>query len=1035
MFRSISCRMRGVSEKKPTRSLHVVIAPAVIATATMAMIAGVTSAQSVYVGPQTAGTNQWSLSGNWSAGVPNAVDAIASIQYSTNTEIEIDGVFTIGELESFNPQSTTLPTKPISMDPAKGLTLATSTGQPKISTYGASANVFLYHSIFGNQGFIKRGDGKATFRFNGTPQVYTGDVRIEGGTFGINQDSSFGAATNNLFLGAIDGISSTATIVAEPGSNAGTITIPTTRTINLNGAGAQLATGGTNAAAVTLAVQANITDNGGNFGWTKSGAGPVVISGNNTYGGTTTVSAGSLIVTRAASLPGYNVAGRVVGTGSGSVVARMGGTGEWTTAEFNALAANASLGNDAGIGVDTTNATAPVEIAGLTAGQNFNLSKLGSGTLRLTGVNNWTGTAKLRLSGGTLEVGPGAAIPNGLNLIYLNNAGVPATLDLGGTSRTISNFTEAVAAPTIVTNGSLSLSADVQLDITGNNGLVVDLSGLTQFTQDRSNRGMRILPTSINNATNTTGTIIEMRLAQNNLFKVNNIQVGGASGTSQGFNHEGRLVLGTGENVFNITRVETAGDTSVFQLGGFNGTGRVSFPTGSTTGSIKLRALDGVAPLTFLRIGETSSGVRSGAGNMDLSLGTVDALVVDTVISRHIAASANSEQSTLSIGAGLFNTQRLIMGQKINGGANPPSPTFDEPTLNSTLNLSGGIMRAGTVLLGDALQGTNAGRPNPGPTRYNINFNLNGGELQAGAVGNLTGTYASAYNETDTQRNFNFGGGSLTHLAGQDLLVNGGADLDANPLTTGNLVTLRATPGGGGIKADAGRTVTLGQNTRVISIPPPPTVGQEPAPIYTLHKTGAGDLVINGSIDAGVRIAVDEGRLIVNNGAIPALLDVNATVLIEGAAVVDVLPRIVAGYNAGTWDGIGYTSSDAAASTSPKLGLGYDLSGTAVRIKLALVGDADLNNAVGFTDLVEVARNYNQPGTTWGGGDFDYNGQTDFLDLLALARNYGQALPSEFAAMNAEFAADWALAMSMVPEPATLGIITGLGLIGLRRRR
>jgi autotransporter-associated beta strand protein len=1022
-----------------SRRSHLVRASALVSIS-LGLSSSSLFAQDIYTGPfptTGAGENTWGNPANWSGGaVPNAVDAHALFLNTLGGEVEVDGVYTLGKLESFIPGGLTMPTKPTSFDPAKGFTLATSSGQPEISAGAANGTIWLYHSIFGTQGYRKTGPGVATFRFNGTAQTYTGDVRIEGGTLGINQDSSLGAASNNLFIGAVDGLSPNATLLVAPGSNSGTVTLLASRTINLIGAEARI---DVNNAAVTTVVEGNITDNGGGFGFTKIGPGTLVLNGANTYGGNTTVSAGSLIAPRASALPGYDQPGRVAATGTGSVVARMGGVGEWTTAEFNTLAASASLGNDAGLGVDTTNAAAAVEIAGLTAGQNFNLSKLGVGTLRLTGANNWTGTSKLRLFNGTLEVGPTGSLPSGLNLIFLNTGTQVASLDLGGGTLPISNFTEAPASPVVVTNGSVSINTDVQLDFQGNNGMSVDLSGLSSFTQERSNRGMRVLPASIANAANAPGTVIEVKLAQNSTFKVNNVQIGGAAGTSQGFNHEGRLVLGSGVNTFNITRLETVGgvpntDTSVFQVGGFNGSGRVSFPTGSTTGSLVLRAFDGTSPLTFWRIGETSSGVRNGGGIVDLSGGSVDAIVGDLTLSRHIAASANSETSTLTVAAGTITANRLVLGQKVNGGANPPSPTFNDPYLTATLNLNGGVINASTILIGEALQGTNAGVPNPGATNYIVNVNLNGGELRAGAVGNNTGTHAAAYDEAETVRNFNLGGGTLTHLAGQDLLIDGGNDLDANPDTTGNLVSIRATAGGGAVRADAGRVVTLGANTRILSVPP--AAPEDPQPVHTLGKTGEGDLVVNGAIAETVQIKVDAGRLVVDNGATPALLDINATVLIEDATVAGVLPLLASGYNGGTWDGVGYTSSAAAASTSPKLGIGYTQEESSVLLKLAKAADTDLDGAVNFTDLLTLAQNYGLSDTTWGTGDFDYNGSTEFADLLTLAQNYeGGALNSVISGSSAQFQSDWSMAQSLVPEPTTLGLAGALAVLLGRRHR
>jgi hypothetical protein len=60
-----------------------------------------------------------------------------------------------------------------------------------------------------------------------------------------------------------------------------------------------------------------------------------------------------------------------------------------------------------------------------------------------------------------------------------------------------------------------------------------------------------------------------------------------------------------------------------------------------------------------------------------------------------------------------------------------------------------------------------------------------------------------------------------------------------------------------------------------------------------------------------------------------------------------------------------------------------------------LAGDADDDNAVGFSDLVALARNYNttNPSPLFSEGDFNYDNLVDFADLVILARNYGSSLP------------------------------------------
>ena len=113
----------------------------------------------------------------------------------------------------------------------------------------------------------------------------------------------------------------------------------------------------------------------------------------------------------------------------------------------------------------------------------------------------------------------------------------------------------------------------------------------------------------------------------------------------------------------------------------------------------------------------------------------------------------------------------------------------------------------------------------------------------------------------------------------------------------------------------------------------------------------------------------------------------------------------------------------------------YTNSNNGTTTVYARPGDANLDGLVNFTDLLQVARNYNNPTASWFQGDFDYNGVVNFNDLLALARAYGSTAPAspEF---GPGFQEAVAAAFSQVPEPSTVGVLViAVCGNGLRRRR
>ena len=56
-----------------------------------------------------------------------------------------------------------------------------------------------------------------------------------------------------------------------------------------------------------------------------------------------------------------------------------------------------------------------------------------------------------------------------------------------------------------------------------------------------------------------------------------------------------------------------------------------------------------------------------------------------------------------------------------------------------------------------------------------------------------------------------------------------------------------------------------------------------------------------------------------------------------------------------------------------------------------IMGDANLDERVNFTDLLVVAQDYGMRDASWARGDFDSDHKVGFSDLLLLAQNYGES--------------------------------------------
>ena len=229
-------------------------------------------------------------------------------------------------------------------------------------------------------------------------------------------------------------------------------------------------------------------------------------------------------------------------------------------------------------------------------------------------------------------------------------------------------------------------------------------------------------------------------------------------------------------------------------------------------------------------------------------------------------------------------------------------------------------------------------------------------------------------------------------------------------------------PWGGSITFDPGITWNLGLAN--------PASGQNDFLSVALHELGhllgvGGDsfqALISGSTFTGPKSTAAHGGTvtIADGGHLSAL---NSTVTGTDSQGIAMSPSISVGSRKRL------TLLDWAVLDD----LGWDL---------ARPGDANADATVNFADLVRLAQNYNQSGTSisWSEGDFNYDLTVNFADLVALARNYNTTgalslTAAETANLGASFTQDWALAQTLVPEPSVLMAAGALMLVGFRRSR
>jgi len=388
------------------------------------------------------------------------------------------------------------------------------------------------NGITGTGVLIQMGTGTTTLVASNT--TYSGGTLISGGTLQVGNGAQFdttgslgtGDVTNNATLAfnrrfASDTVSnnisgtgaltvsgsSAALTLAGSNSFSGLTTINSGNTLQI-GTGSTNGTLGSgsvsNAGTLTfnrsgLYTVANTISGAGAL--RQIGTGTTTLSGSNTYTGTTSITAGTLLFQNTNALYGGNsslwTAAQIIVSSNATAAFGVGGASGFTTSNVTTLLGNLTAVNNNGlkagsfIGFDTTagdfNLTNNIANSTGAGGGSLGLTKLGLGTLTLSGSNSYGGVTKI--SGGTLQV------------TNLANAGTSGAIGTNGTVILIDGGTfDYVGTTNSSMNRGLSLATgDGGLGVS-NASVAVTLSGAISDVGNLVKRGAGTLRLSASNS-------------------------------------------------------------------------------------------------------------------------------------------------------------------------------------------------------------------------------------------------------------------------------------------------------------------------------------------------------------------------------------------------------------------------------------------------------------------------------------------------------------------------------------------------------